>query len=299
MKTDRFSGVLVPVLTPFHRDYEPDQQTFLSFCRSLLDQGAHGLAVFGTTSEANSLSLKERRTLLGALIEDGFDPKLLMPGTGASAIPEAVELTHAAVEAGAGGVLMLPPFYYKNVSEDGVFAYYAEVIERVGDARLRIYLYHIPHLSGVPITSALVGRLVDRYGATIAGLKDSSGNFENTVTLLKQFPTLSIFPGSERFLLQGLAAGGAGCITATANYDAALIRRVIDCRDSSEREKLNRRMVAIRTAFEQHPTILALKHALARRTGNAAWKVVRPPLSPLRDTAGEALMAALKSAESD
>ena len=116
MKTDRFSGVLVPVLTPFHRDYEPDQQTFLSFCRSLLDQGAHGLAVFGTTSEANSLSLKERRTLLGALIEDGFDPKLLMPGTGASAIPEAVELTHAAVEAGAGGVLMLPPFYYTKMA---------------------------------------------------------------------------------------------------------------------------------------------------------------------------------------
>jgi 4-hydroxy-tetrahydrodipicolinate synthase len=299
MKNDRVSGVLVPVLTPFLRDYQPDQQRFLEFCRSLLDQGAHGLAVFGTTSEANSLSLKERRRLLDALIEDGFDPKLLMPGTGASAIPDAFELTRAAVETGVGGVLMLPPFYYKNVSEDGVFAYYAEVIERVGDTRLRVYLYHIPHLSGVPITPALVGRLVDRYGATIAGLKDSSGNWENTATLLKQFPTLSIFPGSERFLLQGLAAGGAGCITATANYDAALIRRVIDCPDGSDREKLNRRMVAIRTAFEQYPTIPALKYALARRTGNADWNAVRPPLRPLADTAGEALMAALNAAESD
>src|SRR5262249_2017291 len=123
---------------------------------------------------------------------------------------------------------------------------------------LRVYLYHIPHLSGVPITPALVGRLVDCYGATIAGLKDSSGVWENTAALLKQFPTLSIFPGSERFLLQGLAAGAAGCITATANYDTALIRRVIDTPDGPERQRLNRRMVAIRTAFEQHPTIPAL-----------------------------------------
>jgi 4-hydroxy-tetrahydrodipicolinate synthase len=293
-----FFGVLVPVLTPFKPDYEPDVPTFLSFCRSLLDQGAGGLAVFGTTSEANSLSLGERRRLLGALIEDRFDPKHLMPGTGASAIPDAVELTRAAVEAGAGGVLVLPPFYYKNVSEDGVFAYYAEVIERVGDARLRVYLYHIPQLSGVPITPALVARLVDRYGPTIAGLKDSSGNWENTATLLKQFPTLSIFPGSERFLLQGLAAGGAGCITATANYDAALICRVIDTPDGVERERLNRRMVAVRTAFEQHPAIPALKYALAQRTGNPAWTTVRPPLRPLPDVAGQALLAALKAAES-
>jgi 4-hydroxy-tetrahydrodipicolinate synthase len=299
MESDRFFGVLIPVLTPFQRDYEPDLPTFLSFCRSLLEEGANGLAVFGTTSEANSLSLRERRTLLGALIEDGLDPKLLLPGTGAAAIPDAVELTRAAVEAGAGGVLMLPPFYYKNVSEDGVFAYYAEVIERVGDPRLRVYLYHIPHLSGVPITPTLIARLVDRYGETIAGLKDSSGNWENTATLLKQFPTLSIFPGSERFLLQGLAAGGAGCITATANYDAALIRRVIDCQDGAERDRLNRRMVAIRTVFEQHPTIPALKYALAKRSGNAAWNTVRPPLRPLADSAGQALLQALKAAESD
>ena len=297
--SDGLSGVLVPVLTPFTPDYEPDLPTFLGFCRSLLEQGAGGLAVFGTTSEANSMSLGERRRLLAALIEDGFEPKLLMPGTGASAIPDAVELTRAAVEAGAGGVLMLPPFYYKNVPEDGVLAYYAEVIERVGDARLRVFLYHIPQVSGVPVTPALVGRLVDRYRATIAGLKDSSGDWENTATLLKRFASLSIFPGSERFLLRGLAAGAAGCITATANYDARLIRRVIDAPDGAEREWLGRRMVALRTAFEQHPTIAGLKYVLARRAGNPAWNTVRPPLRPLSDEAGRALLAAIETAESD
>ena len=256
-------------------------------------RGQHLHACLGV--DAPVQQLRDRRPYL---IEQGFDATRLMPGTGASAIPDGVELTRAAVEAGAGGVLVLPPFYYKNVSEDGVFAYYAEVIERVGDARLRVYLYHIPQLSGVPITPALVARLVDRYGPTIAGLKDSSGNWENTAMLLKQFPALSIFPGSERFLLQGLAAGGAGCITATANYDTALIRRVIDTPDGAERERLNRRMVAVRTAFEQHPTIPGLKYALAKRTGNPAWTTVRPPLRPLPDVAGQALLVALKAAES-
>ncbi len=293
-----FSGVLVPALTPFTPDYEPDVPIFLGFCRSLLEQGAAGLAVFGTTSEANSMSLGERRRLLDALIEDGFDPKLLMPGTGASAIPDAVELTRAAVEAGAGGVLLLPPFYYKSVPEDGIFAYFAEVIERIGDARLRVYLYHIPQVSGVPVTPALVGRLVDRYGATIAGLKDSSGDWETTATLLKRFPSLAIFPGSERFLLQGLAAGAAGCITGTGNYDVSLIRRVLDTRDAAERRRLERRMTAIRGAFEKHPLIPALKYVLAARTGSSSWNTVRPPLSPLSDEAGRALLTAIEAVES-
>lgn len=294
-----FSGVLVPALTPFTPGYEPDVPAFLGFCRSLLEQGAGGLAVFGTTSEANSMSLGERRRLLAALIEDGFDPKLLMPGTGASAIPDAVELTRAAAEAGAGGVLLLPPFYYKNVPEDGVFAYFAEVIERVGDARLRVYLYHIPQVSGVPVTPALVGRLVDRYGATIAGLKDSSGDWENTATLLQRFPSLAIFPGSERFLMQGLAAGAAGCITGTGNYHVGLIRKVMDTRDPAARQRLERRMTALRSAFEKHPLIPALKYILAKRTSNSAWNTVRPPLRPLSEEAGRALMAAIETAESD
>ena len=294
-----FSGVLVPVLTPFAADLRPDPALFVTFCRWLLKEGAGGLAAFGTTSEANSMAVAERRALLGALVEGGIDPKRLMPGTGAAAIPDAVELTRAAVEAGAGGVLLLPPFYYKNVPEDGVFAYFAEVIERVGDARLKVFLYHIPQMSGVPVTPAIVARLVERYGAAIAGLKDSSGDWSNTETLLSRFPQLSVFPGSERFLLQGLAKGAPGCISATANYDVALISRVIATPDGPERERLGRRMVAVRAAFEKHPVIPALKFIQARRSGNTAWRNVRPPLLPLSEEAGKELLAALEAAESD
>jgi 4-hydroxy-tetrahydrodipicolinate synthase len=294
-----FSGVLVPVLTPFSADLRPDPALFVTFCRRLLTEGAGGLAAFGTTSEANSMTVAERRALLAALIEGGIDPKRLMPGTGAAALPDAVELTRAAIEAGAGGVLLLPPFYYKNPPEDGVFAYFAEVIERVGDARLKVFLYHIPQVSGVPVTPEIVARLLDRYPGTIAGLKDSSADWSNTQTLLTRFPQLSIFPGSERFLLQGLAKGAPGCISATANYDAALIRSVIETPEGPERERLARRMVAIRAAFERHPVIPALKFAEARRSGNPAWRTVRPPLRPFSDAAGRELLKALEAAESD
>ncbi|HVG82184.1 MAG TPA: dihydrodipicolinate synthase family protein [Methylomirabilota bacterium] len=294
-----FSGVLVPVLTPFGEELRPEPGLYIAFCRSLLEQGAGGLAVFGTTSEANSMTIAERRGLLAALVEGGIEPKRLMPGTGASAIPDAVELTRDAVEAGAGGVLLLPPFYYKAPPEDGVFAYFSEVIERVGDRRLKVFLYHIPQISGVPVTPEIVARLVDRYGATIAGLKDSSGDWSNTATLLNRFPQLSIFPGSERFLMQGLAAGAPGCISATANYDAGLIAEVIKTADGPERERLARRMVAIRSAFEKHPVIPALKFMQARRGGNPVWRAVRPPLRPLSDAAGTELLAALEAAESD
>ena len=171
-----FHGVLVPALTPFGAELAVDRPAFLGFCRWLLEEGANGLAVFGTTSEANSLSVSERRSLLKELVEKGIPATRLMPGTGASNLPDAVELTRHAVVSGAPGVLLLPPFYYKNVPEDGVFAYYAEVIERVADWRLKVFLYHIPQMSGVPITHGLIARLVKTYGPVIAGLKDSSGS---------------------------------------------------------------------------------------------------------------------------
>ncbi|HVP12361.1 MAG TPA: dihydrodipicolinate synthase family protein [Phycisphaerae bacterium] len=278
-----FGGVLVPALTPFKADGSVDEAAFLDFCRWLLDQGANGLAVFGTTSEANSLSLAERMSLLEMLIDNKIPARTLMPGTGACSVPEAVQLTKAAISAGAGGVLVLPPFYYKNVSEDGVFAYYAEVIERVGKGGLRLYLYHIPQMSGVAITPAIVARLLAAYGPVIAGLKDSSGNWENTERLLREFPDLAIFPGSESFLLAGLRAGGAGCISATANFQAGRIRKLIDTPDGEARERLNERVGRVRAAFEKYPLIPGLKAATANRFGREAWRIVRPPLRELAE----------------
>ena len=297
-----FSGVLVPALTPFKSDLAVDRESFFGFCRWLLEEGANGLAIFGTTSEANSLSLAERRGLLDELVERGIAARSLMPGTGACSLPEAVELTRHAVEAGAPGVLLLPPFYYKGVPEDGVYAYYAEVIERVGEGGLRIYLYHIPQMSGVAITPSLVARLIGAYGPVIAGLKDSSGSWESTAGYLREFPGLAIFPASERFLVQGLAAGAAGCISATANFQVGLIRKLIDATEGEQRDHLNHSVSRIRAVFEKYPLISALKTSLAHRLRKEAWRQTRPPLAPLpeaeRTELIEALAAAMNSAAS-
>ena len=172
----RFSGVLSPVITPFGADLRPDAARLARHCRWLISQNC-GLAVFGTNSEANSLSVEEKIELLDALVEAGVDPARMMPGTGACALPDTVRLTAHAVKRGCAGTMMLPPFYYKGVSDEGLFRSYAEVIERVGDARLRIYLYHIPPIAQVPITLGLIERLIAAYPDTVVGIKDSSGDW--------------------------------------------------------------------------------------------------------------------------
>jgi 4-hydroxy-tetrahydrodipicolinate synthase len=214
-------GVLSPVVTPFLRDLSPDTGRFVRHCKWLLANGCSGLAVFGTNSEANSLSLDERMRLLESLVEGGVPPEKLMPGTGCSALPDSVRLTAQAVELGCAGVLMLPPFYYKGVSDEGLYNSYGEVIQRVGNARLRIYLYHIPSVSGVPITLGLIERLLSTYPQTIAGIKDSSNDWSHTQKLLDAFRGIDfgVFAGSETFLLQNMRAGGAGCIAAGANVN--------------------------------------------------------------------------------
>src|SRR5580765_8183905 len=199
-------GVLVPAVTPFHPDLSVDAERFVDHCRWLLAEGASGLAVFGTTSEANALSIGERTDLLERLIDAGIPAGVLLPGTGCCALPDTVTLTRHATQNGCFGVLMLPPFYYKGVSDDGLFASFAEVIERVGDARLRIYLYHIPPVSMVPISLALIERLLERYPGTIAGIKDSSGDWNNTRAMLERFQPrgFDVFAGAESFLLATL-----------------------------------------------------------------------------------------------
>ena len=184
--TDRIRGVLSPVVTPFKADLSPDGERFIAHCQWLVSQNC-GLAPFGTTSEANSLSVEERSTLLDALVAAGVDTSRMMPGTGCCSITETVKLTSQAVKHGCAGVLMLTPFYYKGVSEEGLYRYFSEVVQRVGDARLRIYLYHIPPVAVVGITTGLVERLLAAYPNTIAGMKDSSGDWNNTKTFLDAF----------------------------------------------------------------------------------------------------------------
>src|SRR5438132_8368858 len=184
--TQRIRGVLSPVVTPFKADLSPDKERFIAHCKGLRSQNC-GLAVLGTNSEANSLAAEERSTLLDALVAAGVDTSRMMPGTGCCSITETVKLTSQAVKHGCAGVLMLPPFYYKGVSEEGLYRYFSDVVQRVGDARLRIYLYHIPPVAMVGITAGLVERLLRSYPNAIAGMKDSSGDWTNTKTFLDAF----------------------------------------------------------------------------------------------------------------
>jgi 4-hydroxy-tetrahydrodipicolinate synthase len=224
-KSSSLGGVFAATLTPMDADLNPDHEAFVAHCRRLLEAGCHGLSVFGTTGEANSLSVKERLAALDALIEGGIPAERLLPGTGACALTEAVRLSRAALEAGAGGVLVLPPFYYKDVSDEGVFRFFAELIERVSDERLRVYLYHFPRMTAVGFGLPLIERLLEAYPGIVAGTKDSSGDRERIVRTCREFPGFAVFAGTERYLLDALENGGAGCISATVNVTSRLARR--------------------------------------------------------------------------
>ena len=291
--TDTMRGVFAPVLTPVDADLAPDPGRFVQHCRWLLDSGCHGLAPFGTTSEGNSFAAGERTRLLDALIEAGVDPGRLMPGTGACALADAVELTRHALAHGCGGVLMLPPFYYKAIPDDGLFAFFAEVIERVGDRRLRIYLYHIPPVAQVGFPLELIERLVAAYPTVIAGLKDSSGDWDNTRRLLEALPGFATFCGSEVFLLDTLRGGGAGCITATANVNPAAIRRVYDGWRGDRADRLQAAVTERRGLIQAYPMIPALKRIVAHYRDDRGWLNLRPPLAALTPAEAAALLAAL------
>src|SRR3989454_2449199 len=296
----RITGVLSPVVTPFKADLSPDAEKFVRQCTWLLSQNV-GLAVFGTNSEANSLATEEKIELLDRLIAAGLDPARMMPGTGCCAITDSVRLTKHAVKLGCGGVLMLPPFYYKGVSDDGLFRNFAEIVERVGDSGLRIYLYHIPPVSSVPITLTLIERLLKAYPGTIAGAKDSSGDWNNTKAMLDQFAKsgFDVFPGAETFLLAGLRSGGAGCISATANTNPAAIARLYDTWRGADADAQQKRLDEIRGTFAKYPMIPALKAAIAHWSGIAEWATVRPPLVALTREQAAALVSDLKARNFD
>jgi 4-hydroxy-tetrahydrodipicolinate synthase len=293
MTAQPFYGVLVPVLTPFTASGEPDAQRFAAFCRWLLDQGANGLAIFGTTSEANSMSPAERMRLLDRLIAAGIPAEKLMPGTGACAMTDAVDLARHAVAHGCGGVLMLPPFYYKPVSDDGIFAFVSGVIERVASPALRVYLYHIPPVAVVGYSLDLVGRFINAYPETVVGLKDSSADWNNTAALLDRYPGFAVFPGSEVFLLDGLRKGGAGCITATGNINVPGIARIYANWQGPQADALQADATALRKAMQAYPMVPALKRVVAHFHNDPAWAAVRPPLVPLDAAQSAALLADL------
>jgi 4-hydroxy-tetrahydrodipicolinate synthase len=292
----RIGGVLAPVVTPFTRDLRPDPERFIAHCRWLLGRNC-GLAVFGTNSEANSLAVDERIALLEAVLDAGLDPTRMMPGTGCCALTDTVRLTEHAVKAGCAGVLMLPPFYYKDVSDDGLYRHFAEVIERVGDARLRIYLYHIPPVAVVGITPALVERLMKGYPRAIAGMKDSSGDWSNTKTMLDAFAAsgFDVFPGSESFLLAGMRHGAAGCISATANVNPAAIDRLYREWRSTDADQQQDALNTVRKTVGQYVMIPGLKQVIAHYANDPDWVTVRPPLTELTTVQAKQVIEGLRS----
>jgi len=292
----RLRGVLAPVLTPFDAHLKPDAERFARLCRWLVAQDC-GLAMFGTNSEGNSLSVNERIDLLQHAAASGVPAARMLPGTGSCSLTDAVRLTQAAVAQGCAGVLALPPFYYKSVTDEGLFAFFSEVIERVGARGLRMYLYHIPPEAQIGFSHALVERLLKRYPGVVAGMKDTGGDWTYTERTIARFGEqgFDVFAGTETILLDTLRLGGAGCISATANVNPKAIVRLFDTWQQDGAQAQQDALNAVRARFAAYPLIPAMKAAIASAARDPQWARVRPPLEALDAAQQEALRQALQA----
>ena len=279
--SEPMKGVHCAVATPVNQDGAVLTDLFLDHCRALLAEGCHGLAPMGTTGEANNFGLTERMSLLDAMVEGGIDPGILIPGTGALSVTDTVQLTAHAVKAGVKGALVLPPFYYKNPDDEGLYRFFSHVIEGVGDDGLRLVLYHIPQMSMVPFSHDLIDRLMKAFPGIVCGIKDSSGDLENMQTMCSRFPDLAVLSGADPLMLSVLQAGGAGCITAASNIGAGPLRTIWDNwqdpAKSAEIEAAQQEIVAWRTLSTSYVQIPTTKAMIGRVRGDARWANLRPP----------------------
>jgi 4-hydroxy-tetrahydrodipicolinate synthase len=275
---------MAAVLTPMDDDGAANPGLLAEHCRRLIEAGCSGIVLLGTTGEANSFTLAERQALLEAVLEAGLAADAFIVGTGCCAIEDSAMLTRHALSLGVSRALMLPPFYYKGVSDAGVFAAYARVFERVNDERLRAYIYRIPQMIGVDFGIDLVEALHAAFPSIVAGIKDSSGKWEDTEALCRRLGSaIDVFVGNETLLMRALEAGAAGCVTATANVNARAIVELFHSRERGDAATLERSVAATRAAFEGFGLIPALKVSVAQTTGVRAWRNVRPPLLALTD----------------
>ncbi|MEM7045406.1 MAG: dihydrodipicolinate synthase family protein [Pseudomonadota bacterium] len=290
------NGVWCPALMPLDAKLEPDVGKYIDHCRWVLEEGCHGLVMFGTTGEANSFSVEERIRVLDAAIDAGLPADRMMVGTGCAALPDTVRLTHHAVDRGVLAILMLPPFYYKGASDDALAVSYDRVIEGVGTEDFQLVLYHIPGVSGVPITPELVDLVKARHPKTLAGIKDSTGDWDHSKMLIERFPDLAVFPGAENLVAAGLKVGGAGCISAGCNVNARAIRDLYDAAsggdDVTERHGEVER---VRQILQRYALIPAMKQMIADAKGDPGWARLRPPLMPLSTAQAKALSADLEA----
>ena len=295
MAVERIRGVIAPLLTPFNDDSSVATDLYVAHANYLFDQGCAGIVPFGTTGEALSVGIDERIAAVQALVDGGIDPARMIPGSGLSNVADSARLSRACLEMGCAAVLILPPFYYKAVSEAGLYRYFEQLIEAIGpDART--FLYHIPPIAVVGVPPALAARLHADFPKQIVGIKDSSGDWDNTRTLL-DIDGLIVYPGSELPLLDALELGAPGCITATANVNAAAIAEVIrayERGDPATARTLHDDVKRFRLLLQDYAPIPAQKRLLAFLTGDARWANVRPPLTAMPKEQGRELAAVLQ-----
>ena len=276
-------GLIAPILTPFDKQLKLDQKMYNDLAKDLLNNGCSGLAPFGTTGEALSVGNEERMDALEGLIKSGIDPDILIPGTGLCNLPDTIKLTKHAIDMGCHGVMTLPPFYFKGMTDDGLFEHFEKLIEGVNTNKLKIYLYHIPQVCGVGLSIDLVQKLKSSFPETIVGIKDSSGVWENTEALLK-IKDLIVYPGAELPVIEAIKLGAPGCISATANLNSKDIASVIElCHSKNwdEAEKLQKKVKSVRLLFQDYAPIPAQKALLAIQTKNPMWNNLRPPLQQI------------------
>ena len=270
-------GVITAVLTPMDSQLNADKGRLTHHIKWLLSRGNNGICLLGTTGEANSFSVDERLDILDAVIDSGIAPELLIVGTGCCALTDTVTLTRHAHNRGAGGILLLPPFYYKKISDAGIEAYMSELLNRVGENDVQLYLYHYPQLSGIPFSVELTERLVSKFPRNIVGMKDSGGDWSHMAEVLKAIPGFRLYAGSEKYLLSNLKAGGSGCISASANFTSPAAALVLENWKNGTGEIEQNRLSSLREALESYPAIGTLKYVFAKLSGDQEWLNVRPP----------------------
>ncbi|WP_426959234.1 dihydrodipicolinate synthase family protein [Muricoccus radiodurans] len=293
MKDALYGGVNAALLTAMNADLSPDHGRTAAHARWLLANGCNGLGVLGTTGEAASFGLGERKAILEELVKAGIPAAKLMPGTGTANLTDTVELSRHARDTGCPGVLMLPPFYYKNPSEEGLYAYFSEAIERIGGG-VKVYVYNFPQQSAVPLTVSLLTRLLDAYPEVLKGVKDSTGDAANTTAYIEALAPrgFEVYPGADNHLQQMLAIGGAGCITAASNLCARFSQVVYQKRTGPEADAAQAIVNKCRAAASSVPLIAGLREVLARASGDDAWRHIRPPNTPVTPAQAEAVWKA-------
>ena len=283
----KIKGVFSAALTPINQDYSINSQLFLSHCQWLLTQGLDGLGVFGTTGEANAFNVEEKINALQFLIDNNINPNQLMPGTGQCSVTDTVRFTKQCAKLKVRAVLVLPAFFYKGVSDEGVIEYYRRVVEEVGDENLHYVLYHIPQISGVNISFEVIEKLLKLYPNNIVGMKDSSGDLDNMLKVTKYFNEFSLFSGSDSLALKVCRRGGAGAITATSNISGKLLSYIVknnnEVSSIDNFQELQLLQEKIRETLFTHEPVSALKALLSIQQNNQEWNRVNPPLDKIEN----------------